>query len=163
MVRIFTRLTGLLSRRLSILTLTAILVACSGDDISPEDAIRDLVDRGVDAAEQRSVDGLRDLVHRSYRDQRGMNKQQLGGLLQGYFIRHRNIHLFTRIRRVELFGDDQAEVELYLATAGSVISDIDAISRLAANIYKIDLELVLEDEWQVRKARWAPASPGDIE
>ncbi len=147
----------------SALLLAAILAACSGNDVAPEDAIRALIERGVDAAEQRSLDGLRDLVHDSYRDQRGLGKQQLGGLLQGYFIRHRNIHLFTRVQRIEVFGNDQAEVEIFLATAGSVISDIDAISRLAARIYKVDLELVLEDEWQVRKASWAPASLGDIE
>ena len=145
------------------LLLAGMLAACSGDDVTPEDAIRALIERGVEAAEQRSIDGLRDLVHDGYLDQRGLGKQQLGGLLQGYFLRHRNIHLFTRVRRIEVLGDDQAEVEIFLATAGSVISDIDAISRLAARVYKVDLELVLEDDWQVRKASWAPASLGDIE
>lgn len=150
-------------RAISILLLTAVLVACSGDSGSPEDAIRDLIDRGVEAAEQRSVDDLRELVHASYRDQRGHDKKRLGGLLQGYFFRHRNIHLFTRVQRIELLGNNQAEVDLYLATAGSVISDIDAVSRLAARVFRVELELLLEDEWQVRHARWAPASLGDLE
>ena len=150
-------------RASSILLLTVLLAACSGHEGSPEDAIRALVERGVEAAEARSVDDLRELVHDSYRDPRGLDRKRLGGLLQGYFFRHRNIHLFTRIQRIELLGDDQAEVDLYLATAGSVISDIDAISRLAARVYRVELELVLDDDWLVRQARWAPASLTDLE
>ena len=150
-------------RALSVLLLTVTLAACSDNGGSPEDAIRDLIDRGVEAAEQRSVDRLRDLVHEQYRDQRGLDKQRLGGLLQGYFFRHRNIHLFTRIQRLELLGDNQAEVDLYLAMAGSVISDIDAVSRLAARVYRVELELLLEDQWQVRHASWTPASLADLE
>ena len=145
------------------LLLAGMLAACSGDGDSPQAAIRNLIDRGVEAAEARSVDGLRELVHERYRDSRGLDKRRLGALLQGYFLRHRNIHLFTRVQRIEVFGDNQAEVEIYLATAGSAISDIDAIGRLAARVYRVDLELVLEDEWQLRHARWAPASLSDLE
>jgi hypothetical protein len=47
--------------------------------------------------------------------------------------------------------------------AGSVISDIDAISALRARIYGFELRLVKQDEWLLQHASWKPASLVDLE
>jgi hypothetical protein len=62
-----------------------------------------------------------------------------------------------------LLGDKQALVRLHVAMAGSVISDIDAISSLRARLYRFELRLVREDEWLLQHASWQPASIVDLE
>ena len=140
-----------------------LLLACSGGTKSPEDEIRNFIASAVEAAERRSSADLSEMIHDSYLDQAGYNKKQVAGLLHVYFLRHKNIHLFTRIGEIELLGDNQATARLHVAMAGSVISDIDAVSALRARIYGFELRLVKQDEWLLQHASWKPARLVDLE
>jgi hypothetical protein len=137
--------------------------ACSETTSSPEDEIRQFVESGVEAAENRDLDDLSDLIHGNYLDQKGYGKQRLGGLLRAYFFRHKDIYLFTKIEEIDLFAENQATVLLYVAMAGSVISDVDAIAALRAQIYRFELQLIKEDDWLLQHASWQPASALEIE
>lgn len=136
---------------------------CSEEPDSPEAEIRRYIERGVEAAEARSLGDLSDMVHDQYRDQKGYTKKKLGGVLRLYFLRHKNIHLFTRIDEITLYGDSEADVSLHVAMAGSVISDIDAVARLAARLYRFELHLIKEDDWLLRDANWSNASLSDLQ
>jgi hypothetical protein len=153
----------LLGRLLLLLWVGGVLLACNGGTDSPEDEIRNFIASAVEAAERRSSDDLSDMIHDSYLGQSGYNKQRIEGMLRLYFLRHKNIHLFTRIGEIELLGDNQATASLHLAMAGSVISDIDAVSALRARIYGFELRLVKQDEWLLQHASWKPASLVDLE
>lgn len=152
-----------ITRVLLLLCAGILLQACSAGGDSAQDQIRDLIESGVAAAEARSSGDLDDMIHGNYLDQKGYNKKQLTGLLRAYFFRHKNIHLFTRIGEIELLGDNQALVSLHVAMAGSVISDVDAVSQLRARIYRFELRLVKDDDWLLQHASWAPASIVDLE
>jgi hypothetical protein len=136
--------------------------ACS-DDGSPETQIRRWIGSAVQAAEERSADGLNDLLHDNFIDQHGNNRQQLARLLRAYFFRHQSIHLFTRIDSIEMLSANQASVSLHVAMAGTVISDVSALSSLSARIYHFELQLVKQDDWLLRHASWEPASIGAFE
>ena len=153
----------LLGRLFLLLWAGGLLLACSGGPDSPEDEIRNFIASAVEAAEQRSSDDLSEMIHDSYLDQSGYNKKRIEGMLRLYFLRHKNIHLFTRIGEIELLGDNQATARLHVAMAGSVISDIDAVSALRARIYGFELRLVKQDEWLLQHASWKPASLVDLE
>jgi hypothetical protein len=77
-------------------------------------------------------------------------------------LRHKNIHLFTRIDEIELLTENEAIVRLHVAMAGRVISDVDALSALRAQIYRFELQLARQGDWLLRQAAWTPASIGDI-
>ncbi len=153
----------ILGRLLLLLWAGGLLLGCSGGTNLPEDEIRNFIAGAVEAAERRSPADLTQMIHDSYLDQRGYNKQQVRSLLRVYFLRHKNIHLFTRIGEIELLGDNQATARLHVAMAGSVISDIDAVSALRAQIYGFELRLVKQDEWLLQHASWKPASLVDLE
>ena len=153
----------ILGRLLLLLWTGGLLLGCSGGTNSPEDEIRNFIAAAVEAAESRSSADLTQMIHDSYLDQRGYNKQQVRSLLRVYFLRHKNIHLFTRIGEIELLGDNQATARLHVAMAGSVINDIDAVSALRARIYGFELRLVKQDEWLLQHASWKPASLVDLE
>jgi hypothetical protein len=140
-----------------------LLQACSETANSPEEEIRQFVKSGVEAAENRNLDDLSDLIHGNYLDQKGYSKQRLGGLLGAYFFRHKNLYLFTKIEEINLFAENEATVRLYVAMAGSVISDVDAIAALRAQIYQFELQLIKQDDWLLHHASWKPASIIDIE
>ena len=140
-----------------------LLQACSQTAKSPEDEIRNFIQSSTEAVENRDLDSLNDLVHDSYLDQNGHNKQRLGGLLRAYIFRHKEIYLFTKIKEIELLADNEAVVRLYVAMAGSVISDIDAIAALRAQLYEFELQLIREDGWLLHHASWRPARNIDFE
>ena len=140
-----------------------LLQACSETTKSPEDEIRDFIQSSVEAAENRDLDSLNDLVHDNYLDKNGYNRQRLGGLLRAYIFRHKEIYLFTKIEEIDLLADNEAVVRLYVAMAGSVISDIDAIAALRAQIYEFELQLIKENDWLLHQASWKPASIVDFE
>ena len=147
---------------LGILCITLLLNACSDSALSREDEIKQTIETGVKAAENRSSSDLAKLVDDNYLDQKGLNKNELSKLVRLYFFRHKNIYLFTKLDGIEFLAENEALVTLHVAMAGSVISDVTALSSLTAKIYKFELELVKQDEWLLRQAKWQRASMGDM-
>jgi hypothetical protein len=140
-----------------------LIQSCSDNAVSSQDEIRAYIDSGVNAAESRDMDAMAELMHGDYSDQKGYNKKQLTGLLRGYFFRHKNIHLFTKIDSIELLAENEAIVRMHVAMAGSVIADVDALAALRARIYRFELQLIKQDEWLLTYAVWGPASMSDFE
>ncbi len=122
--------------------------------MSAENEIKQFVKSGVALVENRDLDDLNDLMDDTYLDRNGYNKKQVAGLLRVYFFRHSNIHLFTRIDNIELLTENQAEVQLHLAVAGSKITDAEALFSLQAQIYRFKLQLVKQEKWLLREAVW---------
>ena len=139
------------------------LQACSEGNLSPQDEIRQYIDRGIQRAEDRNAGDLIDMAHDSYEDEKGMNKTQLGKMLRLYFFRHKNIHLFKKIDQIILHGANEATVKLYVAMAGTVISDASMLSSLRARVYEFELQLIKQDDWLLRYAKWRPANLSAIE
>jgi hypothetical protein len=139
-----------------------LLQACSDDEISREDQIKQTIESGIKAAENRSTSDLAELIDENYLDQKGLNKERLIKLVRLYFFRHKNIYLFTKLDGIEFLADNEALVTMRVAMAGSVISDPGMLSSLRAKIYKFELELVKEDEWLLKRAKWQDASLSDM-
>ena len=146
-----------------VLSCVSLLLACSEEALTPEQEIRQFVDKAAEAAENRSADDLDELMHRDYLDQKGYNKKQLGKLLRVYFFRNKNIFLLTRISEIEYLADNQARVDLHVAMAASAISDVNALTGLRAQMYRFELQLIKQDEWLLQNARWSPASIADMQ
>ena len=146
----------------AILCITFFLQTCSDSAISREEEIKQYIETGVKAAENRSSSDLAELIDESYLDQKGLNKKELTKLVRLYFFRHKNIYLFTKLDGIEFLAENEALVTLHVAMAGSVISDASALSSLRAKIYKFELELIKQDEWLLRGAKWQAANLGDM-
>jgi hypothetical protein len=130
---------------------------------SAEDQLRQYIENGVTAAENRSAADLADLIHDNYLDPRGNNKNQLTQLLRLYFFRNKNIYLFTKLGEINFLSDNRAQVNLHVAMAATAISDITALSNLRAQIYEFELQLIKQEEWLLREAKWKAVNIGDIQ
>ncbi|MDJ0833944.1 MAG: hypothetical protein QNJ69_10515 [Gammaproteobacteria bacterium] len=148
---------------MSFIGLMLTLQGCSDDGISPEDEVRQFIENGIQAAENRNSGDLSDMLFDFYTDQNGYDKKKLVNLLRAYFFRHKNIHLFSRIRDVRMLTDREAEVVMHVAMAGQVISDVTALASLRADLYRFELDLVKEgDDWLLRSAKWKRAQMNDM-
>lgn len=139
------------------------LAACSGDEVSNEALILQAIDSAARAAENRSHGDLALLIDETYRDHKGIGKQQLINQLRAYFFMHKNIHLFTKVDDV-VFNDGQskAAVTLYVAMAGNVIADASALASLRAQIYKFELQFSQQEMWLLTQAKWQRSSFKDM-
>ncbi len=134
-----------------------LLIGCSDEKLSREDEIKQFIESGIEAAENRSSSDLAELIDENYLDDKALNKMQLTRLVRLYFFRHKNIYLFTKIDEIEFLTENEALVTLHVAMAGSVISGVSALSSLRAETLKFELELIKRDEWLLRRAKWQRA------
>jgi len=139
-----------------------LLTSCSDKKTSPEDEIKRYIESGKLATESRSHSDLADLMSEQYRDQKGWNKKQLKNMARAYFLTHQNIYLLTKIDSINFQNENNAFVIVHVAMAGTAMSDLNAISRLRARVYKFELQLIKEDAWLLQQARWKPADIKDM-
>ena len=139
-----------------------LLIGCAAED-SPEQQIREMLERAETVLESRALLDARSLVSDAYQDEAQRSKRELIRLLGGYFLRNQSIYLLVQIDRIDLKEPQRPRVTLYAAMAGKPIADIDALLSLRAALYRFDLELILEeDEWRVISGRWQPATREDF-
>ena len=139
-----------------------LLIGCAVED-SPEQQIREMLERAETVLESRALLDARSLVSDAYQDEAQRSKRELIRLLGGYFLRNQSIYLLVQIDRIDLKEPQRPRVTLYAAMAGKPIADIDALLLLRAALYRFDLELILEeDEWRVISGRWQPATREDF-
>ncbi len=138
------------------------LSACS-DKESPEDQVRQFIASAVTAAESREALAIRQLVSEHYKDDGHRDRRALTTLAMGYFLRHKNIHLFTQISEIKFPVPEQASVQLYIAMAGSPVKGAQALLDIRADLYQFDLTLARDgDDWLLQKLYWQRASIEDI-
>ena len=130
---------------------------------SPEDQLRQYIEKAVKAAEHRNAADLADLIQDNYLDPRGNNKKQLTQILRLYFYRHKNIYLFTNLREISFLSDDQARVSMYVAMAATAIPDVTTLSSVKAQIYEFELQLIQQEEWLLHEATWHAVNIVDIQ
>jgi len=149
---------------LALLALAAAL-ACGGDPQSPEEQVRAVVATFEEAAARRDIGMALDLVSESYRDSGGRDRQAVKGLVAGYFLRNEAIYVISRIRSLELDpSGTSATVVTVSALTGAPAADPGELAGLAADLYRFEIDVALEDDdtWRVTRADWRPAAPGEM-
>lgn len=135
----------------------AVVVACSKKE-SPEARVRATIAEAVQAAEANDSAGVLAIVSQRYVDADGRDRRAVEGLLRLYLLRHRPLHIYTRVPSVTFVRDDRAEAVVYAAMAGTRIDAPAELARLSASLYRFDLTFELEqDDWRLRAAAWRPA------
>jgi len=137
-------------------------VSCSEKTRSPEDEIKQYIESGKIAAENRNHSELADLINEQYRDQKGWDKKRIKNMARAYFLIHQNIYLLTKIDNITFQNKNNAFVVLYVAMAGTAINDLNAINRLRAKVYKFELQLIKNDSWLLHQAKWKAADIRDM-
>lgn len=142
--------------------LPLVMVAC-GEKQTPEQQVRQYIAFAEDAVEKRDVIDLGKLISDQYTDSGRRDRRALVGLAAGYFLRHKNIHLFTRIKDIDFPAPDTASVELYVAMTGSPVTGAQALIDLRADLMKFNLTLKSDgDEWLLSETSWEHANIDEL-
>jgi hypothetical protein len=151
---------------LALLAVIALLAGrgCASEPESPEARMRVLLDQMEVAAEQKNLRPLKAMLSEQYSDEHHNDRQAILGLLAYHFLRNQSIHLLTRVTTIEFPEPGRAAVRVYVAMAGRPIPDVDALTRLRADLYRFDFRLSEggESGWLVTGAAWRPAEAADF-
>jgi len=131
------------------------LFACNNDSsLDPEQEIRQTLASIEEGIEQRSLSQVVDHISDDYSDHQGRVKKDIKRLTQLQILRNQNIHLFTRIKSIEI-NELYASVELSTAMASRGVDLSIAENRLKANSYKSSIVLKNESgDWRVVSTSW---------
>jgi hypothetical protein len=131
--------------------LLAVLAACSAPTSAPEEALRNWVSRGIEAAENKERRALMAMVSPAYADARGNDRDSIERLLRVYFMRMNTVTLITSVEDISVIGDSAAELILKVGMAGTH----DGVLGFSADAYRFAFELQRQDdEWLLIAARW---------
>jgi len=100
---------------------------------------------------------FRDLIGPAYLDSRGNDRDQIIGLLRGYFIANQKVEVVSRVDEVVLEGQDAAHAIVHAGMLGQR-AGAELLGGIDADLYRFELELVNDGgEWQIIGATWGRA------
>jgi hypothetical protein len=139
-------------------------LTCGGDPLSPEEQVRAVIGEMERAAEEGDVSAFKAIVSESYEDPYGHDKRTLAAYVTFHVMRHTQRRFFARVHSVEIRDGGRAEVEVVAAISGRDVSSIEQLAGLAADVYKIDVDLDDEGngDWRVVWAQWRRTAPTDL-
>ena len=141
---------------LTALMILVLLAGCARQD-SPEQRVRAFIDRVAASAEERAWGDFDDYLANDYRDASGLTRKEVLGILTRYILAHRSIHVFHRVRTIEVQNHHQARIVVLAALAGSPVAGPEDLTRLAADLYRFELELTDDgDGFKVSSGAWQP-------
>ena len=130
----------------------AILAACGGEAVDPEEELRQWVTTMELAAEEKDRSGMLDGISNNYADGRGNTRKDIGDRLLIVFLRQQPVAIVSTIDEISVIGGSAAKLNLTVAMAGTN----SGVFGLSADAYKFALELEKEDDdWMLIGARWA--------
>lgn len=131
--------------------LGAMLVACGRPPTAPEESLRQWVDQGQRAVNDKDRGALLEMLSEAYADGRGNSRDDIGKLLQVYFFRMNNVAVLASVDELRIIGDTAAELVLTVGMAGTH----DGTLGFSADAYTFEMELELDDGvWRLLGARW---------
>jgi hypothetical protein len=143
------------SRALRALLLAAAL-GCAAET-TPEQEVRAVLAALEAAAEAGEVSDFAALVSPSYEDPYGHDREKLRAFVAFHVMQSgRGREVIVRVRDVSFTDPGRAVVALAVGLAGRG-------TRLGAEVYAVDLDLVREDDaWRVGWAQWRSAPASDL-
>lgn len=152
----------MMKRAASTLFLLVLLSAC-GEPTPPEQRVRAFIDRAETLAETREFTELAGLISPDYIDSRGNDRLKAIGMLRGFFLRNKSVHLVVRIDEIDIPDPDYARVTLYVAMARRPMLETEAANLPVTNMHRVELELVASgNSYEVLRSEWQRAAATDI-
>jgi hypothetical protein len=141
-----------------------LLVGCSSDVETPEQQLRRLVQAAELAVENRDLSAAMAFVDEGYQDAEGRGWPQIRGMLAGYLLRHPSIHILSKIDRIELKGETEAEMVVLAGLAGSTQEAETPLGQWRGRLIRLALNFQRNQsgEWRLKKAEWRAAQREDF-
>lgn len=120
---------------------------------SDEDRIRKALKKGREAIEREDLDGVMEVISRSYRDEYGLNFFTLRGFFQKVFATYDEIKIHVEREEVALEGEGRARGRIW-AWVEAFKGGERVIACSSGDPCEVDLQLIKEHkDWVVLEAR----------
>jgi hypothetical protein len=148
---------------LSVLLLAQLIWGCSDGPLSADDQLRNTLREAESYIQARDLSSTLGFIHQEYRDNNGHDLPQLRAMLAGYFLRHKSIHILSKIDRIEVEEGGRAKVLLYAGLAGSAEEREASLSQWRGDLLRLNLTfLQQDDDWMLIEAEWRRATTQDF-
>lgn len=137
--------------------LILLLSACSDKPDDPKSLIETVIDEVERAAEKKSVTKFKEHISIDYKDNQHSERQRLIRSLIVYFHRNKYIHLFTRIRNIEISQQNnlQANASVNVAMTGTQVDSAEKLLMLKADVFRFNIDLAnIDEQWMITGAEW---------
>jgi hypothetical protein len=137
-------------------------LSCSAP--SPEEQVRQLIERAEAAARDRDVGALGKMVSDRYRDAAGNGKREALAILRYQFLQHQSLHLLKRARSIRSTEPGIVEAVVLVAAADVEFRSVSELESISAELLRFDLVFAEEDggDWRVLEAEWRSVGPADF-
>jgi hypothetical protein len=126
----------------------ALLAAC-GNNGSPEQQVRAVIEQMEQAAENRDIGELASHLSQDYRDANGMDAEEVARYARGFFLANQSIHLLTRVEELTFPTEGEARAQVLVGMLGRDAEVSDQWD-LAAEVQTFKIALRREDDdWKV--------------
>ena len=148
--------------KIFVVLIVASFIACSGEEISPEQQIAQLNSDAKLAVEAKDVSTLKDMVADDFKSGQ-YDKNSIVRLVSLYLLGHKNLHLFSLTRSLQIIDQDNAKALILVALTGQPIEDADQLLDLHAEMLRFDVSYARnKDEWKVIGVEWKRATADDF-
>lgn len=146
------------------LTLIAVFAAgCSDSPLSPQEQLRNLLKEAETHLEARDLSSVMAYVDPGYQDKSGRDFRALQAMLLGYFMRHKSIHILSKIDEIALPAEDEAVIVLFTGLAGNPQAQDVTLSQWRGDLLRLQLQFKRrDDDWLLQTAQWRRATPQDF-
>jgi hypothetical protein len=132
--------------------LVLLFVGCGGEQ-GTEAQVRAYVDRVVEAVEERAWRSFGEYFADAYQDRRGLSKDEVIAVLARHVLAHQRIYVLRRVASVQIGDPHDARVVVYAAMAGRPLSGPQDLARLAADVYRFEIDLRAGPDGEFRTVR----------
>ena len=133
------------------------LAACH-KPATPQAQIRTTITQAEEAVAQKDIAALKAMVSDKFNDPEGHDKKAVESIVRYYFMRNESIHLFTRVRKIDVADDTHLQTSVYAAMTSEPIKSAQELEGLRADLYHFEFFFAKESgHWRVIKAEWRPA------
>jgi hypothetical protein len=142
--------------------LTLTLIGC-GNEVTPEDQIRERIRQGELAAEEGRGMEVAGIVSDDYLDDHSRDPKEIRRMIIGYIMRHKQIHLLARVQNVAMASETEGTATVLMGMLGQQGNDQLPLPQIRADLYRFQLTFRNEgDEWNLIDAKWRRAAPDDF-
>lgn len=144
-------------KKLAILGLSLLLMACGGDDGSPEAQIKAIIADMEAAAEARNRRGVSERISEDFSSPEGGSKKEVNNLIRAYLLRNQSINIVTVIHAMQAISSQEYRVDLSAFMAAKSVDLNSEAGRLKADRHRFNLTFVDDSgkgDWKLRSATW---------
>lgn len=147
-----------------LLLITLLTAGCSDHPLSPEEQLRSILSEAETYLEARDLSSAMAFVDPAYKDKSGRDFRALKAMLLGYFMRHKSIHIISKIDYVDLQVEHEANVVVFAGLAGSPQEAEMALAHWRGDLLRFQLLFKRsdDDDWRLQMAEWRRATPQDF-